>query len=409
MDFNLTPEQRLFQRTLREYCQKHIEPIAAELDEKEEGIPDEIIQGLVDLGVFGVTIPEAYGGSAMDGQELSYAALAIQEIARADLSMSLPVYTLLCLGWSFMVAQRGTEQLKRELLPEVAAGKKFLGICTTEPSGGSDVSGISTWAKQREGKFILNGEKIYISGIEESTKQRGGGHLTLFRTDTSLPYERAHRGMTFAYVPATSPGITTTLLSDVGRGGLSTGGFQYKDVEIPDYYVIGEVNRGFHMNMEGFNAARVLVCAACVGGAERVLEITRDYVKQRHLFGRPLAKFEGISFEIAEDRAKLEQLSHYLRRTAWMIDSYYQDPESATVKQMNEAVAICKLTAPSLAVDIAKHAMVHHGAFGYTKESPLGMNLRGVLSYLVGAEGGLNIMKLIVAREFIGNEVIPYK
>ena len=408
MDFELSPEQRLFRRVLREFCESTIEPVAADIDRKEEGIPDEIIKGLAELGVFGTTIPEEYGGSAMPGEEMSYATLAIQEIARADISMAIPVYSLLCLGWSYLVAQRGTDELKEQVLPKIASGEQFIGINTTEAHGGSDVSGIKTWARHEDGKFFLNGEKLYISGVTE-TEQRGGGHVTLFRTDTSLPYETAHRGMTFAYVDANLPGISRTLVHDIGRMGLSTGGFQYKDVEIPEYCVLGEVGRGFHMNMEGFNAARILVSAACVGGSEKVLEITRDYVKQRRLFGRPLAKFEAISFEIADDRAKLEMLRHYLRRAAWMVDRFYEDNTAFSMKAMNETIAICKLTAPTLATEIATHAMVHHGAFGYTTECPIGMNLRGALSYLVGAEGGKNIMKLIIGREYIGNVVIPYK
>ena len=144
MDFELTSEQRLFRRVLREFCESTIEPVAAEIDSKEEGIPDEIIKGLAELGVFGTTIPEEYGGSAMPGEEMSYATLAVQEIARADISMAIPVYSLLCLGWSYLVAQRGTDELKEELLPKVASGEYFIGINTTEAHGGSDVSGIKT-------------------------------------------------------------------------------------------------------------------------------------------------------------------------------------------------------------------------------------------------------------------------
>ena len=160
--------------------------------------------------------------------------------------------------------------------------------------------------------------------------------------------------------------------------------------------------------MEGFNAARTLVVAACAGASERALEMGRDWVKQRVLFGRPLAKFEGISFEIAEDHARLEMLRHFLLRSVWMIDRHYQDG-SVTQREINDAVAICKLTGPALCLDIVKHALMYHGAYGFTKDCPLEMAYRGVLSYLVGAEGGANIMKLIIAREFIGDEAIPYR
>jgi acyl-CoA dehydrogenase len=330
--------------------------------------------------------------------------IAVHEIGRAELSMSLPVYTLLCLGWSYLLARHGTEETKRKVLPRVAKGEWFLGIATTEPSGGSDLAGIQTTATKKDGKYVLNGEKVFVSGVTEG-KKRGGGHLTLFKTAPEL----GNKGMTFAYVPIQSPGITTTLFDDMGRMGLSTGGIAYKNVEIPARNVLGQENRGFYVNMEGFNAARVLVCAACTGGAERALEISAEYTKQRVLFGQPLAKFEGISFEIADDYAKLEMLKNQLLKSAWMIDGFYQDNTAFTRKEINASVAICKLTAPLLTLDIAKHAMMYHGALGYSKETPLEMLMRGVMSYVVGAEGGANIMRIIIGREFIGDVAIPYK
>ncbi len=404
MDFRLTPQQELFKRTVREFAEKNVAPRAREIDQKAQGIPEEIIQGMVDLGLFGVTIPEEYGGTASPGEELVYAMIAVHEIGRAELSMSLPVYFLLNLGWSYLLARHGSEETKREVLPRVAKGEWFLGIATTEPSGGSDLAGIKTAATKKDGKYVLNGEKVFVSGVTEG-KKRGGGHLTLFRTAPEL----GTKGMTFAYVPIQSAGITTTVFDDMGRMGLSTGGIAYKNVEIPEKNVLDKENRGFYVNMEGFNAARVLVCAACTGGAERALEISAEYTKQRVLFGQPLAKFEGISFEIADDYAKLEMLKNQLLKTAWMIDSFYQDSSSFTRKEINANVAISKLTAPLLTLDIAKHAMMYHGALGYSKETPLEMLMRGVMSYVVGAEGCANIMRIIIGREFIGAVAIPYK
>lgn len=403
MEFRLNPQQELFKRTVREFSQKRLAPRAREIDEKEAGIPDEIIKEIADLGILGLTIPEKYGGSASPGEEMVYAMLAVHELARGDLSMSVPVYCLLNLGWGYLLVRHAGEEVKREVLPKVAAGEWFVGINTTEPGGGSDIANIRTIAKKEGDKYIINGEKAYISGVEEAVK-RGGGHLTLFITDP----EKGHRGMTFAYVPANSPGVTYSTIKDMGRMGLSTGGFIYKDAEIPERYVLGEENRGFYVNMEGFNVARTLVAAACTGGAERCLEMAAEYVKQRNLFGRPLANFEGISFEIAEDYAQLEMVKLLLLKGAWMIDQHYKDG-SFTQKEINSIISICKLIAPSLGVEIAKHAMMQHGAFGYSKECPLEMCLRGLMSYVVGAEGGANIMKIIIAREFIGDEAVPYR
>jgi acyl-CoA dehydrogenase len=405
MEFRLSAEQELFKRMVREFCEKNVEPRSREIDDKEDGIPDDIIQGLAELGVFGIVIPEKYGGSAPEGEEMAYANIAVQEIARAEMSMALPVYTLLCLGWGFLIAKYGTDQLKEEVLPRIAAGEYFAGINTTEPAGGSDIANIQTSGVYQDGKFIVNGEKAYISGVLEASEQRDGGHITLIRTDP----EAGHRGFTFIFIPANLPGISYSVYEDMGRMGLSTGGFVYKDVEVPEYYVLGEVNRGFYLNMEGFNLARILVSAACVGMSEKALEISRDYVTQRVLFGRPLAKFEGISFEIAEDHARLDQLKLYLQYAAWAADTCYKEPGSFTQRELSRIISICKMTAPKLGAEIAQRCMTHLGAFSYTKECPLGRGLRGVMSYVVGAEGGYHIQKLIIAREFIGDIAVPYR
>ncbi len=404
MDYQLTTEQQLFRKTIRQFCETKIAPRSRAIDDSDANLPDDLLQEIAAMGIFGVTIPEKYGGSAMPGEELIYANIAVQEIARAELSMSLPVYTLLCLGWSYLVARHGSEQLKRELLPKVAAGTSFLGISTTEATGGSDVAAIRTTAKKVGDKYILNGDKVYVSGCKEAAK-RGGGHLTLFKTAPEL----GTKGMAFAYVPVNTPGFSYSVLSDMGRGGLSTSTISFKNVEIPAHYVIGDDMRGFYMNMEGFNVARALVSAACVGGADRALEMSADYVKQRSLFGQPLAKFQGISFEIADDRAELEMLKLYLQRACWMIDRFYAEPGSFSRKEINEAIAICKLKSPHLALDIVKHSMMYHGAFAFTKDCPLEMALRGLMSYVVGAEGGANIMRIIIGREFIGDVSVAYK
>lgn len=405
MEFRLTTEQELFRKTVREFCEAKIAPRSREIDDSDANLPDDLLQEMAQLGIFGVTIPEEYGGSAMPGQEMIYANLAVQEIARADLSMSLPVYTLLCLGWSYLIVRHGSEELKREVLPQVAAGKWFMGICTTEAHGGSDLAAIKTIGKKVGDKYVINGDKVYISGAKEAAK-RGGGHLTLFKTAPEL----GTKGMAFAYIPVNTPGLTYSVLRDMGRGGLSTSTISYKNVEIPSYYILGgDDKRGFYINMEGFNVARALVAAACVGGADRALEMSAEYVKQRVLFGQPLAKFQGISFEIADDRAQLEMLKLFLLRTCWMIDRFYAEPGSFSRKEINEAVAICKLTAPSLALDIVKHAMMYHGAFAFTKDCPLEMAFRGLMSYVVGAEGGANIMRIIIGREFIGDVAVAYK
>src|SRR5450756_128715 len=164
MDFRYTTEQEMYRQAIREWLVKNLEPRARGIDEAEDGIPDDITAGMAEMGMFGVTIPEEYGGMPMpDEERLIYAMITIQEIARADLSMSTPVYTLLTIGWSYLIDRYGTDELKQEVLPAAAAGKAFAGINTTEPGGGSDLGAIKTIAPWNEEKqaFVLS--LIHIS------------------------------------------------------------------------------------------------------------------------------------------------------------------------------------------------------------------------------------------------------
>ncbi len=400
----MTSEQQLFKKAVREYCEKYVAPRSREIDEKEAGIPDDLIKGLADLGVFGCTVPEKYGGCALPGQEMQYANIAIHELGRAELSMSLPVYMLLTIGWGGEFIQYyATEDAKKEILPKLASGEWSWGIAVTEPGGGSDVAAVKTTAMRKGNKFILNGEKAYISQVAEC-QARGGGHCTLVLTD---PAKGLRGGMSMlAVMPNQVKGMASTTYKDMGRMGLSTGGFTYKNTEVDAKYLLGQEGRGFYHCMEGFNVARVVVSSACLGAAEKCLEIAADYAKQRTAFNRPLSKFQGISFDLAEDYTQLDFCKLMLQKAAWMIDMYYAEPGSFTQKEINIAVAECKLVAPLLAADVAKHAIMVLGGFGYTKQSPLEMALRGVMSYVAGAEGAANIMKIIISRDVFGGEFV---
>ncbi|MDD5083269.1 MAG: acyl-CoA/acyl-ACP dehydrogenase, partial [Dehalococcoidales bacterium] len=169
MEFGVSDEQKAFRRTVREYCQKYVEPRSREIDEKEAGIPEDLIKGLADIGVFGCTIPEKYGGSEPPGEAMQYANIATHEIARAELSMSLPVYTLLTIGWGGQFLKYfAKEEVKETVLPKLASGEWFWGINVTEPQGGSDVAANKTVATRKGNKLVINGEKAYISGVTES-------------------------------------------------------------------------------------------------------------------------------------------------------------------------------------------------------------------------------------------------
>lgn len=399
-NFSFTEEQKLFRETIREFCEKNLTARSREIDENRK-IPDEIIKGMAQLGLLGMTVSPEYGGS---GADFTLATIATEELARSDNSVATAVLFLVEAAWAYILDKYGTEKAKEEVLPKVTKGETFIGIGSTEPDVGSDIAALKMRAKKEGNAYVLNGEKAYISGVKEA-QRLNGGYVTIAKTAPEL----GHKGVTLFYVPINTPGITlTAVLENMGRMGISTGGFNAENAKIPEHYVIGEVNRGFYTAMEGFTHARVLVAAACIGSAQRAIEVGMDYIKQRKAFGRPIGKFEGIQFPLADAYTKLEAARLLVYKAAWMLDEFYEKGHF-THHDVNKAVAPAKLFAGTAVFEIYKEVMLWHGAFGYTKECPLERGLRGVMSYIIGAEGSQNIMRIILGRELLGVDFIPYK
>ncbi len=404
VDFAFTEEQELFRKCVREWCEKEL-PLekVREMDNKGE-IPRELVRGLGDLGLLLMTIPEEHGGA---GSDWVTACIAAEELGYADISIALPVLWLVGSSWGYVVDKYCSEQVREAVIRKAVKGDAFIGIASTEAGGGSDVAAFRSSARREGDEWVLNGEKLYISGTEEA-KKWGGGYFVVTRTSPAPP-EASHRGMTAFYLPINAPGVEVhKRLEDMGRMAISTGGFSMDNVRLSDAHRIGEADKGFYLTMEGFDNARILIAAVCVGAAQRALEIGMDYIKERRAFGRPIGKFEGIQFELADDWAQLEALRSLVYRTAWMNDKRYKE-KKFSVFEVSRMIAACKLIAPHFTFDVFKHVMLWHGAYGYSKECPLEMGLRGIMSYCAGAEGASNIQRIVIARELLGKEYISYK
>ncbi len=396
MEFGWSKEEQMWRKSVHDFAQKKILPRSREIDSTGR-IPDDLIRDLANMGLLAPTVSEEYGGQ---GMSVTMAAIAAEELGRAEISLALPVLYLVEASWGFILDRYGSPELKQKVLPKVTAGEHFLGIGVTEPGGGSDIEGaVRCKAERRGDDWVLNGEKMYISGISE-TKRMGGIHMTLLRTDPAA----GHRGFTFFAVPIKdNPAITTTLVEDWGRQGISTGGFNMENLSLPDSHRIGEVNRGFYHAMEGFTFARVLIGATCVGAAETALKMGTDYIRQRKAFGKPLAAYQGISFPAAERMTDIETARLLTYKAAWMADQMYAN-KAYKHKDVALYAAMAKLRAPIMAFETFNEVANWLGAMGYTKEYPIEMGIRGVRSYSIGAEGGMNIMRLIIARELLGEE-----
>jgi acyl-CoA dehydrogenase len=404
VDFAFTEEQELFRSALRDWCQKNL-PLEKIRDMDSKGaIPKEILKSMADMGLFIMTAPQEHGGT---GADWVTACIAAEELGYADVSIALPVLWLVESSWGFVVDRYCTEQVREAVIRKAVKSDAFIGIASTESGGGSDVAAFKSTARKEGSNWILNGEKVYLSGTEEA-KRLGGGYFVIARTSPAPP-DAIHRGMTGFYLPMDAPGVEVNKrFEDMGRMAISTGGFMMKDVRVPDSHRIGDVDKGFYLTMEGFDNARILIAAVCVGAAQRALDIGIDYIKERKAFGKPIGKFEGIQFELADDWAQLQALRSLVYRTAWMNDKKYKEGKFKPL-EVTRMIAACKLIAPHFAFDVYKQAMIWLGAYGYTKECPLEMGLRGIMSYCVGAEGASNIQRIVIARELLGKDYIPYK
>jgi len=390
----------MFRQTVREFCKKEIAPKALEID-RNSRIPSEIIDGMANLGLLGMNYSSEYSGSEADP---ILTGIAAEEIGRADLSCAIAVFFLVQAAWGSILDRYGNDSTKEKVLPYVTKGEKWCGIATTEPDIGSDLANMRTMATRSGEEYIVNGEKMYISGIREATDQmeEGGGFITLVKTDPKL----GSRGLTLMYIPIKEgelvPGVSPTLVEDWGRTGISTGGFALNNVRVPVEDRIGDENRGFYLAMEGYDYARILIAAVCSGVGLSVIEEGIKYLKERKAFGQPIGKFEGIQFKLAEDYALMQAARLLSYRGLWMLDRELKGEKNLRF-EVSKTIAEAKMLATEAAFKTANDVLQWFGAFGYTTECPVQMALRGARSY-GWAEGSTEILKIIVARELLGKE-----
>jgi acyl-CoA dehydrogenase len=402
MQFDFNGEQLSLREKVREFCLAEIAPVVRRMDE-EKRISRGVIQGLADLRLLAMTVPPEYGGRDADPVTVGMVA---EEIAKADISCGIPTFYLVEAAWGHILNRYGRDPLKEEVFPAVTRGDAFLGIAATEPSAGSDLARIRTVAQKKDGGYMLNGSKLHISGIREIKEEmpERGGYITLVKTDPT----KGTRGMSLLYISFKDmKGITTALLEEWGRRGLSAGSFALKDVDVPEGCLIGEEDRGFYRLMEGFDYARAIIALVCCGSAMSALETAMEQIKKRSVFGQPVAKYEGVQFKLAEHWAKLDALRLLAYKALWMHGKNQAEGRFDRF-EVTRACAESKMLAPVMAFEAINDAIQWYGGFGYTVNCTLELALKGVRSYF-WAEGALEVLKVIVARELLGREFVAYR
>jgi acyl-CoA dehydrogenase len=404
----LSEEELIFRESVRSFAQKAIAPQWEKADDEAAATHKpmtEVIKKMGEQGLLGLTCSPEFGGQ---GGSQTMATMAVEELAYADPSVATSVYALLNIGWPFILERHADPAVAKKVIAEVARGNAFFGIASTESQSGSDIQGLKTKASPAGGRYLATGEKTFISGVNEVfSLPYGGGWLLVARTGGP-----GHRGLsTFSFLPrekgVSRTGVSWSLFDGIGRHALSTGTVALDGFELTKDDLVGEENKGFYLLMEGFNGARILVAAACLGATKWLLERGAEWIKAREVGGRKISAYQGVNFRFAELYGKYEAATMMVYRAARLHDRiYFQKDKRYEPRDLNVPVAMAKMWAPEVSVEVAQEVMRWHGAVSYTREHPVQRALLGLTSYVIGAEGAQNVMKHIAARDLLGGEFV---
>ena len=377
MDFTLTDEQELLKQTVREFAEKEILPVREELDKKEEFSYD-ITQKMFVLGLFGILVPSEYEGMGMD--YLSYI-IVVEELARVDGCQAATVAAGNSLG-SCPIFQYGSEEQKKELLPALVSGKLW-GFGLTEPNAGSDAGGTQTKAVQKDGRWILNGSKIFITNAATD--------ITMGSTIQTVTGERpdGRKEYTCFIVKQDTPGYTArTMHGKMTWRSSNTSELYLEDVELTDADILGARGEGFRQMLETLDGGRLSIAAMGVGGAQGAYEAALKYAKERKQFGRPIGKFQSIAFRLADMATEIEAARVLLYKACWLKDND---------KPFGKEAAMIKLYASEVMKRVADGAVQVFGGYGLMEEYPAAKFYRDQRLLEIG-EGTSEMQRLVISR-----------
>lgn len=383
----LNEDQIEILKAVRQFVDEQIIPVAQELEHADE-YPTDIIEGLKELGVFGLTIPEEFGGL---GESLLTYALVVEEIARGWMSVSGVINTHFIVAYLLM--QHGTEEQKAKYLPRMATGEVRGAFSMSEPGLGSDVSAVSTKAtKQADGSYSITGQKMWLTNGGTST-------LVALLTKTDEGNESVYKNMTTFLVEKNpgfgevAQGITVPgKIDKMGYKGVETTELILEDHRIgADQVLGGETGKGFFQMMDGVEVGRVNVAARACGLAWRGFELGIAYAQQRKTFGKVIADHQAVLFRLAEMATKVETSHNMMVRAARLKD---------TGKRMDVEAGMAKMVASEYANEVVEDSFRIHGGYGYSKEYEIERLMREVKFMLIG-EGTSDIQKMIIGRALL--------
>ena len=377
MDFALSEEQTLIFDMAKGFGEENIAP-NAEKWEAEGTIPKELWPQLAELGLGGIYVSEEYGGSGLTRLD---ATLVFEALAMADPAVGsfLSIHNM-CGG---MIDKFGSEETKQKWLPDLCTMNKVFSYCLTEPGSGSDAAALKTRAEKHNDGYVLNGNKAFISGGNYSDV-----YVTMCRTGEDGP-----KGISTVVVENGTPGLSFGANErKMGWKAQPTSQVQFDDCKVPLDNLMGEEGKGFVYAMAGLDGGRLNISAGALGGAQKALDLTLQYMCERKAFGKTIDQFQALQFRLAEYETRLQAARTFLRQAAWKLDNKTPDA--------SKFCAMAKLMVTDAAFDVANGCLQLHGGYGYLSDYGIEKIVRDLRVHQI-LEGTNEIMRLIVARQLL--------
>jgi short/branched chain acyl-CoA dehydrogenase len=373
MDLDLSSEHELLRDTVRKFATERVAPVAEELD-RESRFPYELVAEMAELGLMGIPIPEEYSGAGSD--TLAYA-IAIEELTRIDSSVAITVAAHTSLG-TMPIFMFGNEEQKREWLPQLASGQKLAAFGLTEADAGSDAGATRTRAELRDGNWVVNGSKIFITNA--------GTNISACVTITALTGEDE---VSNVIVPNGTPGYTISPpMHKLGWHASDTRELSFKDVAVPEGNLLGERGRGFVQFLEILDGGRISVAAMGVGLAQGAYDLAYAYAQERKQFGKPISSFQAVQFKLADMATEIEAGRALVYRAAWLKDQG---------RPFALAAAQAKLYTGELSNRVVNASLQMHGGYGFMEESAIARLYRDQKVLEIG-EGTNEVQRMVIAK-----------
>ncbi len=383
MNFDLSEEQRVWQKTVHDFVAKEVQPKAHEVDVTGE-FNWEATRKMGPLGLLSLNIPEEYGGAAVDSVS---AAIALEELGWGCGSTALAIAAHNGLGTTPIVLY-GSEELKKDWLPLVASGEnKLAALALTEPGAGSDLQGgVTTRAVKDGNDWVINGAKMWCTNASIAEYI-----ITLVRTDPA----GGSRSLSQILVPTDTPGLRMgPPEKKMGLHGSPTHAVTYENVRVPQGNLIGEEGRGLHQTLATLDGGRIGIGAISIGLAQAAFEHAVNYARERKAFGKPIAEQQAIQWMLADAATEIEVARNMLYKAAWLKEQG---------RHHNREAAMAKMFATEMAERVCRNAIQIHGGYGYSSEYPVERIYRDARLMTIG-EGTSEIHRLVIARHVLASE-----